>query len=186
MNFNKFTIKAQETIQEAVKQASSHGQQVIEPAHILEGILRTSEQIASFLLQKAGANINRVKGDVASIIGTLPKVSGGEPYLGRESNNVLTKAEDIAAKYGDEFVSVEPLLLALLEVKSNVSEMLRNNGVERMGLEEAINELRKGEKVTSQSAEESYQALEKYAVNLNSGNGNCKETGKRQDNQNAE
>ena len=168
MNFNKFTIKAQETIQEAVKQASSHGQQVIEPAHILEGILRTSEQIASFLLQKAGANINRVKGDVAAIIGTLPKVSGGEPYLGRESNSVLTKAEEIATRYGDEFVSVEPLLLALLEVKSNVSEMLRNNGVERKGLEEAINELRKGEKVTSQSAEESYQALEKYAVNLNS------------------
>ena len=167
MNFNKFTIKAQEAIQEAVKQASSHGQQVIEPAHIMEGVLITSEQIVSFLLQKTGVSTDKVKNETARIIATLPRVSGGEPYLSRESNNILTKAEEIAGKNGDEFVSVEPLLLALLEVKSAISDMLKENGLTRSEMEKAINELRKGEKVTSQSAEESYQALSKYAINLN-------------------
>ena len=167
MNFNKFTIKAQEAIQEAVKQASSHGQQVIEPAHIMEGVLTTSEQIVSFLMQKTGVSTDKVKNETARIIATLPRVSGGEPYLSRESNNILTKAEEIAGKNGDEFVSVEPLLLALLEVKSAISDMLKENGLTRSEMEKAINELRKGEKVTSQSAEESYQALSKYAINLN-------------------
>ena len=167
MNFNKFTIKAQEAIQEAVKQASSHGQQVIEPAHIMEGVLITNEQIVSFLMQKTGVSTDKVKNETARIIATLPRVSGGEPYLSRESNNILTKAEEIAGKNGDEFVSVEPLLLALLEVKSAISDMLKENGLTRSEMEKAINELRKGEKVTSQSAEESYQALSKYAINLN-------------------
>ena len=167
MNFNKFTIKAQEAIQEAVKQASSHGQQVIEPAHIMEGVLITNEQIVSFLMQKTGVSTDKVKNETARIIATLPRVSGGEPYLSRESNNILTKAEEIAGKNGDEFVSVEPLLLALLEVKSAISDMLKENGLTRSEIEKAINELRKGEKVTSQSAEESYQALSKYAINLN-------------------
>ena len=167
MNFNKFTIKAQEAIQEAVKQASSHGQQVIEPAHIMEGVLTTSEQIVSFLMQKTGVSTDKVKNETGKIIATLPRVSGGEPYLSRESNNILTKAEEIAGKNGDEFVSIEPLLLALLEVKSAISDMLKENGLTRSEMEKAINELRKGEKVTSQSAEESYQALSKYAINLN-------------------
>ena len=167
MNFNKFTIKAQEAIQEAVKQASSHGQQVIEPAHIMEGVLITNEQIVSFLMQKTGVSTDKVKNETARIIATLPRVSGGEPYLSRESNNILTKAEEIAGKNGDEFVSVEPLLLALLEVKSAISDMLKENGLTRSEMEKAINELRKGEKVTSQSAEENYQALSKYAINLN-------------------
>ncbi len=167
MNFNKFTIKAQEAIQEAVKQASSHGQQVIEPAHIMEGVLTTSEQIVSFLMQKTGVSTDKVKNETEKITATLPRVSGGEPYLSRESNNILTKAEEIAGKNGDEFVSVEPLLLALLEVKSAISDMLKENGLTRSEMEKAINELRKGEKVTSQSAEESYQALSKYAINLN-------------------
>ena len=167
MNFNKFTIKAQEAIQEAVKQASNHGQQVIEPAHIMEGVLITNEQIVSFLMQKTGVSTDKVKNETARIIATLPRVSGGEPYLSRESNNILTKAEEIAGKNGDEFVSVEPLLLALLEVKSAISDMLKENGLTRSEMEKAINELRKGEKVTSQSAEESYQALSKYAINLN-------------------
>ena len=167
MNFNKFTIKAQEAIQEAVKQASSHGQQVIEPAHIMEGVLITNEQIVSFLMQKTGVSTDKVKNETARIIATLPRVSGGEPYLSRESNNILTKAEEIAGKNGDEFVSVEPLLLALLEVKSAISDMLKENGLTRSEMEKAINELRKGEKVTSQSTEESYQALSKYAINLN-------------------
>ena len=167
MNFNKFTIKAQEAIQEAVKQASNHGQQVIEPAHIMEGVLITNEQIVSFLMQKTGVSTDKVKNETARIIATLPRVSGGEPYLSRESNNILTKAEEIAGKNGDEFVSVEPLLLALLEVKSAISDMLKENGLTRSEMEKAINELRKGEKVTSQSTEESYQALSKYAINLN-------------------
>ena len=167
MNFNKFTIKAQEAIQEAVNIAQAHGQQVIEPAHIMGGVLKSNEQIVSFLLQKTGANINNIKSGTESMIRSLPKVSGGEPYLSRESNSIILKAEDIAKKYGDEYISVEPLLAALLETESTVSAMLKNNGINRDELEKAISELRKGSKVTSQSAEESYQALEKYAVNLN-------------------
>ena len=167
MNFNKFTIKAQEAIQEAVNLARANGQQVIEPVHIMGGVLKSNEQIVSFLLQKTGANIKKVDAEVNGSISSLPKVSGGEPYLSRESNQVLTKAEEIAAKNGDEFVSIEPLLVALLEVKGNASDILKNNGVNRRELEKAIGELRNGEKVTSQNAEDSYQALNKYAVNLN-------------------
>ena len=167
MNFNKFTIKAQEAIQEAVNMARANGQQVIEPVHIMGGVLKSNEQIVSFLLQKTGANIKKVDAEVNKAVHSLPKVSGGEPYLSRESNQVLDKAEEIAGKNGDEFVSIEPLIVALLEVKSNASEILKQNGVNRVELEKAISELRNGEKVTSQNAEESYQALSKYAVNLN-------------------
>ena len=167
MNFNKLTIKAQEAIQEAVNQAKTGGQQVIEPVHIMGGVLKSDEQIVSFLLQKTGANIKKVEAETGAAIRSLPKVSGGEPYLSRESNQVLTRAEEIAGKNGDEFVSIEPLLTALLEVKSNASDILKSNGVNRNDLEKAIAELRNGQKVTSQNAEESYQALSKYAVNLN-------------------
>ena len=167
MNFNKLTIKAQEAIQEAVNQAKAKGQQVIEPVHIMEGVLKSDEQIISFLLQKTGANKKKVETEIEAVIRTLPKVSGGEPYLSRESNQVLTKAEEIAGKNGDEFVSIEPLLVAILEVKSSASDILKSNGVTKAELEKAIAELRNGQKVTSQSAEESYQALSKYAVNLN-------------------
>ena len=116
MDFNKFTIKAQEAIQEALKTAEQQGQQVIEPVHILCGILKSSEQIASFLLQKAGASIENIKRQVNDTLRTLPKVSGGSPYLSRESNQTITKAQDLAKQMGDEFVSVEPLLLALMEI----------------------------------------------------------------------
>ena len=167
MDFNKFTIKAQEAIKEAVGQAQSLGQQVIEPAHILGGILKGCEQIASFLLQKAGANIERVKSETENVVRSLPKVSGGEPYLSRESNMVINKAQELAHKFGDEFVSVEPLLLALIEVNSAAATTLKNCGATSSELKKAIAELRQGSKVTSQSAEESYQALSKYAVNLN-------------------
>ena len=167
MNFNKLTIKAQEAIQEAVNQAKAKGQQVIEPVHIMEGVLKSDEQIISFLLQKSGVNKKKVETEIEAAIRTLPKVSGGEPYLSRESNQVLTKAEEIAGKNGDEFVSIEPLLVAILEVKSSASDILKSNGVTKAELEKAIAELRNGQKVTSQSAEESYQALSKYAVNLN-------------------
>lgn len=167
MNFNKFTNKAQEAIQEAVGIAQTNGQQVIEPAHIMGGVLKSSEQIISFLLQKSGCNINKVKNEVTSLINTLPKVSGGEPYLSRESNKVITKAEELAKHYGDEFVSVEPLLLAIVEVDSPAANILRSNGANRNELEKAIKELRQGGNVKSQNAEENYQALEKYAINLN-------------------
>ena len=167
MNFNKFTIKAQEAIQEAANIALANGQQAIEPAHIMGGVLKSSEQIVSFLLQKTGSNINRISDEVQRITASLPKVSGGEPYFSRESNKVLTKAEETAKAGGDEFVSVEPILLALLEVESNISAMLKNNGVGRQELIKAIQELRQGSKITSPTAEESYQALEKYAINLN-------------------
>ena len=167
MDFNKFTIKAQEAIQEAVNLVQQQGQQVIEPVHILCGILKSSEQIASFLLQKAGANIENIRRQSDDAARSLPKVSGGSPYLSRESNQVITKAQDKAKQMGDEFVSVEPLLLALLEVNSTAASILKNNGVTKNELEKAIAELRQGSKANSQSAEESYQALSKYAINLN-------------------
>ena len=133
----------------------------------MSGILKSSEQIASFLLQKAGANVENIKRQTDDAIRTLPKVSGGSPYLSRESNQVITKAQDKAKQMGDEFVSVEPLLLALLDVNSTAANILKSNGVTKNDLEKAIAELRQGSKVNSQSAEESYQALSKYAVNLN-------------------
>ena len=167
MDFNKFTIKAQEAIQEAVNLVKQNGQQVIETAHILSGIFKSSEQIASFLLQKAGANISIIKTEIDNTIRAFPKVSGGEPYLSRESNQVITKAHEKARELGDEYISIEPLLLALLEVNSNVSRTLKTHGVTNNELNKAITELRQGSKVTSQSAEEGYQALSKYAVNLN-------------------
>ena len=167
MNFNKFTIKAQEAIQEAVNLANSNGQQVIEPIHLMGGVLKSGEQILSFLLQKTGASIKKVEQETNAAMHNLPKVSGGEPYLSRATNQVLTKAEEIAQKNGDEFVSIEPLLMALLAEKNTAADILKKNGVSMSELEKAVNELRKGEKVTSQSAEESYQALSKYAVNLN-------------------
>ena len=167
MNFNKFTIKAQEAIQEAINQAQALGQQVIEPVHILGGILKCSEQTASFLLQKAGANLENIKRENEQKLNSLPKVSGGEPYLSRESNQIIIKAQEIAKSFGDEFVSIEPMLLATIETSSPAATILKNNGATKSGLEKAISELRQGSKVTSQSAEESYQALEKYAINLN-------------------
>ena len=167
MDFNKFTIKAQEAIQEAVNLVKQNGQQVIEPTHILGGLFKSSEQVVSFLLQKAGANTSVIKAEIDNAIHTFPKVSGGEPYLSRESNQVITKAQDKARVMGDEYVSIEPLLFALLEVNSPVSKTLKNNGISADSLGKAIAELRQGTKVTSQTAEESYQALSKYAINLN-------------------
>ena len=167
MNINKFTIKAQEAIQEAVNLAQSLGQQAIEPAHIMEGALKSNMQTVSFLLQKAGANINQIRAEVSKLLQSLPKVSGGEPYFSRESSNIITKAEENAKRMGDEFVSVESLVMALVEVNGTLSTMLRSNGISSEELQKAIAELRQGSKVTSQNAEESYQALEKYAINLN-------------------
>ena len=167
MNFNKFTIKAQEAIQEAVNRVQSLGQQTIEPAHIMSGILKSSEQISSFLLNKAGGDYRLIKSEVEKQETTYPKVQGGEPYLGRQANEVLQKAEEAAKKFGDEFISIEPIILALIKTSNPVATILKERGITADAMEKAIVELRKGESVKSQTAEESYQALGKYAVNLN-------------------
>ena len=166
MNFDKFTIKAQEAIQEAVKLVQSRGQQAIEPEHLLAGILKVGENVTNFLFQKLGINQHMVEQVLESQIASRPRVQGGEPYLSRETNEVLTKAQDIAAKGNDEFVSLEPMLQALLTVKSNVSKILKDAGMTEKELSAAIQELRKGQKVTSASSEDTYQALSKYAKNL--------------------
>ena len=166
MTFDKFTIKAQEAIQEAVNLVQARGQQAIEPEHLLAGILKVGENVTNFLFQKLGVNSRQIEQVLESQISSLPKVQGGEPYLSRESNEVLTRAQDYASKGGDEFVSLEPMLLALLTVKSTASRILKDAGITEKELASAVNELRKGEKVTSQNSEDTYQALNKYAKNL--------------------
>lgn len=166
MTFDKFTIKAQEAIQEAVNLVQARGQQAIEPEHLLAGILKVGENVTNFLFQKLGVNSRQIEQILESQIVSLPKVQGGEPYLSRESNEVLTRAQDYASKGGDEFVSLEPMLLALLTVKSTASRILKDAGITEKELASAVNELRKGEKVTSQNSEDTYQALNKYAKNL--------------------
>ena len=167
MNFNNFTIKAQEAVQEAVNSVQARGQQAIEPVHLLQGVMKVGENVTNFIFQKLGLNAQQIALVVDRQIESLPKVSGGEPYLSRESNEVLQKAMQYSKELGDEFVSLEPVLLALLTVKSTASNILKDAGMTERELREAINELRKGEKVTSQSSEDNYQALEKYAINLN-------------------
>ena len=167
MNINKFTIKAQEAIQEAVNRVQSLGQQAIEPAHILRGIIKSGEQIVSFLFSKSGISLQQVKNEIENLEKSYPRVEGGEPYFSRQSNEILNKAEDIARKYGDEFVSIEPMLMAIMSTNNTVANILKSKGATVKELEKAISELRKGEKVQSQTAEESYQALSKYAINLN-------------------
>ena len=166
MNFDKFTIKAQEAIQEAVNMVQARGQQAIEPEHLLAGILKVGENVTNFLFQKLGINQHQVEQVLESQIASHPRVQGGEPYLSREANEVLTRAQDEAKKNGDEFVSIEPILLALLKVNSNVSKILKDAGMTEKELSAAIQELRKGQKVTSASSEDTYQALSKYAKNL--------------------
>lgn len=167
MNFNNFTIKSQEAIQEAVRLTQNKGQQAIEPAHIMAGVLKMGENVTNFIFQKLGINGQQIALEVNRKIDSFPKVSGGEAYLNRESNNVLQRANEYAKELGDEFVALEDILLALLNVNSHVSTLLKNAGMTEKDLKAAINELRKGGKVTSQSSEETYQSLSKYAINLN-------------------
>lgn len=168
MNFNNFTIKSQEAVQEAVNLVQSKGQQVIETAHILNGVMKVGENVINFVFQKLGMNGSQVALVLDRQIDSFPKVTGESgPYLGRESNEVLRKAGEYAKEMGDEYVSLEHLLLALLVVKSTVSTILKDAGMTEQELRAAILELRKGEKVTSQSSEDTYQSLEKYAINLN-------------------
>lgn len=167
MNLNNFTIKSQEAVQQAVQLVSERNQQVIEPPHLLKGVIMTGEGIVNFLFQKLGVNIQNLNTVLTRQIDSYPKVSGGEPYLSRESNAVLQKAIDYCGKMGDQFVSLEHILLALLSEKSTASNILKDAGVTENELKLAIEELRKGSKVTSQSAEDTYNALNKYAINLN-------------------
>ena len=167
MNFNNFTIKAQEAVQEAVNLVQAKGQQAIEPVHLLAGVMKVGENITRFIFQKLGINEQQVALVLDRQIDSLPKVSGAEPYLSRESNEIFQKAMDYSKQMGDEFVSIEPVLLAILNVKSTASSILKDAGVTENELRKAIEELRKGDKVTSQSSEDTYQALEKYAINLN-------------------
>jgi ATP-dependent Clp protease ATP-binding subunit ClpB len=167
MNFNNFTVKAQETVQAAVDLARDKHQQAIEPAHLLKAALDKGENIAHFLFQKLGVNVQTIHSLLDKEIESYPKVSGGEPYLGRETNAVLQKAVDLSAGMGDQFVSIEPIILALLLEKSPVAAMMKEAGITEDGLRAAIRDLRKGHTVASPSAEETYQALAKYAIHLN-------------------
>ena len=167
MNFNNFTIKSQEIVQKAIDLTRNAGQQMIEPEHILKAIISESETIVNFIFQKLGANLNMVVTQLDHAIAALPKVSGGDVTLSREANDALQKAVDYSKKMGDEYVSVEALLMGILHTRCKASQILKDAGVTEDGLAAAINELRKGNKVTDQSAEESYQALSKYAINLN-------------------
>ena len=167
MNFNNFTIKSQEAVQEAVNLTQTRGQQAIEPVHLLAGVLKVGENVTNFIFQKLGMNAQQVTLVIDKQIDSLPKVSGGEPYLSRESNEVLQRATQFSKEMGDEYVSLEAIILALLNVKSTVSTILKDAGMTDKDLRAAITELRKGEKVTSQSSEDTYQSLSKYAINLN-------------------
>lgn len=166
MTFDKFTIKAQEAVQEAVNTAQRSGQQSIEPVHLLKGLMNKAKDVTNFLFQKLGVNAMQIETVVDREISRLPRVQGGQPYLSNESNSVLQKAVDISQKMGDEFVSVEPVMLALLDVNSTASRIMKDAGCAEKEMRAAINELRQGQKVQSQSADENYQSLEKYAKNL--------------------
>ena len=167
MNFNNFTIKSQEAVQQAVNVTQARGQQAIEPVHLLAGVLKVGENVTNFIFQKLGMNAQQIALVIDKQIDSLPKVSGGEPYLSRESNEILQRAVQYSKEMGDEFVSLEALILALLNVKSTVATILKDAGMTDKELRSAIAELRKGEKVTSQSSEDTYQSLSKYAINLN-------------------
>lgn len=167
MNLNNFTIKAQEAVQQAIQLVTARNQQVVEPTHLLKGVIMTGEGVVNFLFQKLGVNTQNLNVILDRQIDSYPKVSGGDPYLSRESNAVLQKAIDYCGKMSDQFVSLEHILLALLTEKSTASSILKDAGVNEKELKLAIEELRKGNKVTSQSAEDTYNALNKYAVNLN-------------------
>ncbi len=166
MTLDKFTIKAQEAIQAAVGLASRNGQQVIEPLHLLAGVMEKGKDVVNYLFQKSGISLQIVENAVKSEIAHLPKVSGGEPYFSNDANKVMQTTMDESQKMGDEFVSIEPLLLALLSVNSTASRILKDAGCTEQILKTAIKELRQGSKVQTQSGDENYQALSKYARNL--------------------
>lgn len=167
MNFDNFTIKSQEAIQQAVNIVRQHNGQSIEPVHLLKAVIDKGESVVKFIFQKLGANETLINSQVEKEIETQPKVTGGEQYLSRESNEILQKAIEQSQKLGDEYVTIESLFMAIFLVKSQASTILKDAGITEKELEVAILELRKGNKATNQSAEDSYNALSKYAINLN-------------------
>ena len=166
MTLDKFTIKAQEAVQEAVNTAQRNGQQTIEPVHLLAGVLNKAKDVTTFLFQKLGVNAQQIDMLVQTEMQHLPRVTGGEPYLSGDTNRVLLKAQEYAQKQGDDFVSCEPILLALLTDGATAGRILKDAGITEKDLRAAINDLRQGQKVQSQSADDNYQSLEKYAKNL--------------------
>ena len=166
MTFEKFTIKAQEAVQSAVNTAQRNGQQTIEPLHLLAGVMDKGKDVTNYVFQKLGVNAQTVKNAVQSEMSHLPKVSGGEPYFSSEANQVMQRTLDISQKMGDEFVSIEPMLLALLAVNSTASRILKDAGCAEKEMTAAINDLRQGQKVQTQSGDENYQSLQKFARNL--------------------
>jgi len=167
MNLKNFTIKAQEAVQKAQELAQAYGHQQIENAHILKGIFQVDENVVPFILNKLGVNVDLFKQTLENILSSYPKVEGGEIMLSREASKTLTEANIIAKKMNDEYVSIEHLLLAMLKANDAVSQLLKDNGVNEKDLKAAITEIRNGSRVTSQSAEETYNSLSKYAKNLN-------------------
>lgn len=168
MNFNNFTIKAQEVVQQAIELAAANNNQIIESGHIMQSLLVQSENIVGFLLRKVGANTQAIERGVSDIVGKYPKVTGdGQPSLGSYASKAFSKAMDFAKKLGDQYVSVEDMLLGILDTGDSVSKLLKDNGVAEKELLLAIKELRKGSTVDSQSAEDSFNALGRYAINLN-------------------
>lgn len=166
MTFDKFTIKAQETVQEALRIAEQAGQQSIEPVHLLQGLLTKGKEVTNFIFQKLGVNPSQIQQFVQCEIAHLPKVSGGQPYFSNDTDKVLQTTVDLSQSMGDQFVGLEPLLLALITVTTTASRILKDAGCTEKEMRKAIEELRKGEKIQTQSGDENYQALEKYAKNL--------------------
>ncbi len=166
MTFEKFTIKAQEAVQSAINIAQRNGQQTIEPVHILAGVMDKGKDVINYVFQKIGINAQAVETAIQNEMSHLPKVSGGEPYLSSETNQVMQRTVETSQKMGDEFVSIEPMLLALLAVNSTASRILKDAGCTEKEMTAAINDLRQGQKVQSQSGDENYQSLQKYARNL--------------------
>jgi ATP-dependent Clp protease ATP-binding subunit ClpB len=167
MNFNNFTIKSQEAIQKAVEITRQAGSQAIEPVALLKGVMQEGDSLVKFIFQKVGANPVAVAQQVDREIAALPHVSGGEPFLSRTANDVLQKSLDLAQAQGDQYVTLEALLMAIFEVDSPAATILKDAGLGSKELQTAIDELRKGKKATDQSAEDTYNALSKYAINLN-------------------
>jgi ATP-dependent Clp protease ATP-binding subunit ClpB len=167
MNLNNFTIKSQEAVQQALQIATINGQQAIENGHLLKGILDIDENVTPFILKKLNVNTPMFTAALNKIVESYPKVSGGNPFLGTNANQAVSKASTYLKEFGDEYVSIEHLLLGILSTKDTISQLMKDNGVTEKDLKAAINELRKGAKVTSQTAEDTYNSLNKYAINLN-------------------
>ncbi|MCF8464922.1 MAG: ATP-dependent Clp protease ATP-binding subunit, partial [Flavobacteriales bacterium] len=167
MNLNNFTIKSQDAVQSATQEAMNNGQQAIETGHILRGVLNVDENVTPFLLKKLGVNLQAFEAAVDSQVKSYPKISGGQPYLSGPASQVLNKATNFLKEFGDEYVSIEHLLLALLHGGDTIAQLMKDSGVSDKGLKAAITELRKGGKVNSQTAEDTYNALGKYALHLN-------------------